>query len=287
MALCDGKQRLAMPHLIKCDDGMSLLVTMKGRQPLCLKCGVHGHTRASCNMGATQVTGNNSRAPPATYAQAAGSGRPFTGPMATRVTVSEVPKRAMTVLNKVNEKVVDKNEKVVDKNEKVAEKNQKEVEAPKVLYSKIHKKMTDKGGVETKVKKKVKTVETVNTVLTTAVVEKEPSVGVDKEPSVGEDKEPSESGYSHDSRPVEGEGGCGGRRGGAEGKLPPDLLLLDIINKDLYVRPLEPLEPLDLCELVIWRYTWYIMSIALVAYNLNHNLCVSARPPDQCKKVIL
>ena len=78
------KQRLSMPHLIKCDDGVTCLLTMKGRSPMCLKCGNEGHTRVSC-PGQVRETAA-SRALPPTYATAhLSSSRTLRGPMAQRV----------------------------------------------------------------------------------------------------------------------------------------------------------------------------------------------------------
>ena len=40
------KQRI--PHLVKLSSGQSILITMQGRPPLCLKCNEIGHTRKDC-----------------------------------------------------------------------------------------------------------------------------------------------------------------------------------------------------------------------------------------------
>lgn len=45
------KQKI--PHLVKFNCGQSLLVTMQGRPPLCLKCHVVGHTRRDCEANKT------------------------------------------------------------------------------------------------------------------------------------------------------------------------------------------------------------------------------------------
>jgi hypothetical protein len=55
------KDKVNIPHRISTEDGFSMLVTCKGRLPLCLKCDNIGHNRAQCP---------ESRAPRASYANA-------------------------------------------------------------------------------------------------------------------------------------------------------------------------------------------------------------------------
>ena len=42
-------QKMAIPHLVKFDCGASVLITMPGRPPLCLRCSRVGHMRRDCN----------------------------------------------------------------------------------------------------------------------------------------------------------------------------------------------------------------------------------------------
>ena len=41
--------KMAIPHLVKFDCGASVLITMPGRPPLCLRCSRVGHMRRDCN----------------------------------------------------------------------------------------------------------------------------------------------------------------------------------------------------------------------------------------------
>ena len=41
-------KRQLIPHLVKFNSGQSILVTLNGRPPYCLKCHVLGHTRQRC-----------------------------------------------------------------------------------------------------------------------------------------------------------------------------------------------------------------------------------------------
>lgn len=41
-------ERLKIPHLLRFSDGMSALLTIPGRPPLCLKCSRVGHVRRVC-----------------------------------------------------------------------------------------------------------------------------------------------------------------------------------------------------------------------------------------------
>ena len=64
MVLSD-RQKDEIPYLVKYDVGISMLITMAGRPPLCLKCNNIGHIRKNCpeNLPRPQVSG--------TYAAAA------------------------------------------------------------------------------------------------------------------------------------------------------------------------------------------------------------------------
>ena len=53
------KQRI--PHLVKLGSGQSILVTMLGRPPLCLKCSEIGHTRKDCPNGKRTYAGATKR----------------------------------------------------------------------------------------------------------------------------------------------------------------------------------------------------------------------------------
>ena len=58
MVLLD-RQKMEIPYLVKYDVGISMLITMAGRPPLCLKCNNIGHIRKNCpeNLPRTQVSG--------------------------------------------------------------------------------------------------------------------------------------------------------------------------------------------------------------------------------------
>ena len=47
----DEVQKQKIPHLVKLGSGQSILVTMQGRPPLCLKCHDVGHTCKDCPSG--------------------------------------------------------------------------------------------------------------------------------------------------------------------------------------------------------------------------------------------
>ena len=47
----DEMQKQKIPHLVKLGSGQSILVTMQGRPPLCLKCHDVGHTCKDCPSG--------------------------------------------------------------------------------------------------------------------------------------------------------------------------------------------------------------------------------------------
>ena len=53
-------QRQEVPHLVKYDLGISMLITMQGKPPLCLKCLNIGHIRRDCPENKPRPTGNNS-----------------------------------------------------------------------------------------------------------------------------------------------------------------------------------------------------------------------------------
>lgn len=41
-------QKRQLPHLIRFDDGMAILLTITGRPPLCLRCSHVGHVSRNC-----------------------------------------------------------------------------------------------------------------------------------------------------------------------------------------------------------------------------------------------
>ena len=48
MLQCSESQKRALPHIIKFDDGVSMLLVVQGRLPYCLKCQKIGHIRRDC-----------------------------------------------------------------------------------------------------------------------------------------------------------------------------------------------------------------------------------------------
>lgn len=52
----DEIKKQKIPHLVKLCSGQSILVTMEGRPPLCLKCSEIGHTRNDCPYGRMSYT---------------------------------------------------------------------------------------------------------------------------------------------------------------------------------------------------------------------------------------
>jgi hypothetical protein len=61
----DERNKVNIPHRLNTSDGYRMLITCKGRLPLCLRCNHLGHYRSDCPVGREQRRG------PSTYAQVA------------------------------------------------------------------------------------------------------------------------------------------------------------------------------------------------------------------------